>query len=222
MGPIPILLGLAKTTTARGASPASATNTATDSRAVRAGRRRPMPAFLAGSVTLLLAACGGSHSGQIPTHGSTTRSESSSTPNALAFARCMRSHGVSKYPDPTGHRLLPSGLAKVSLHQLGVSNKQFQAAENDCRRLLPNGGQAPSQSEQQQVLDGMLRFSECMRAHGLPNWPDPTNTSSGPVFNLLHYHGVDPDSPQGQAAARQCQHLMPSQFNDNIPVERPG
>jgi hypothetical protein len=176
-----------------------------------------------------LAACGGSHGSHVAQlRSSATRTNSASTPTGsasgrpLAFARCMRSHGVPKYPDPTGHSLLPNGLPKVSLQQLGVSSSQFHTAENDCRRLLPNGGRAANQSEQQLVLNGMLKFSECMRAHGLPNWPDPTDTPAGPGFNLLHYHGTDPDSPQGQAAGRRCQHLMPSQFNGNIPVERPG
>jgi putative ABC transport system permease protein len=44
-------------------------------------------------------------------------------------------------------------------------SRPFIAAEQSCRRLLPEGG-APSRAEQQRALTRMLRVSQCMRAHG--------------------------------------------------------
>jgi hypothetical protein len=40
-----------------------------------------------------------------------------------------------------------------------------------------------------------------MRSHGVPNFPDPVN---GAVKNLISL-GIDPTSPQVQAALKACQ-----------------
>jgi hypothetical protein len=129
----------------------------------------------------------------------------------------MRSHGVPNFPDPTGSGEIP----KVSLQQLGVSSSQYQTAETACQDLLPAGtnDQFPS-GEVQQLIPGMLKFSKCMRSHGVPNWPDPTVDSQGhPGFNLIGLSGADPDSSQGQRAVNECQHLLPSALG-GIPVSR--
>jgi hypothetical protein len=43
-----------------------------------------------------------------------------------------------------------------------------------------------------------------MRAHGVPNFPDPaTDPDGSPVFNLQHA-GIDTQSPQVKAAALGC------------------
>jgi hypothetical protein len=37
----------------------------------------------------------------------------------------------------------------------------------------------------QQMMTADLKLARCMRAHGVPNFPDPTNGgSSGPIFNI--------------------------------------
>jgi hypothetical protein len=53
----------------------------------------------------------------------------------LAFARCMRSHGVPSFADPTAHGLaLPAGI--------DANSPTFQAAFQACHRLLPGFAQA--------------------------------------------------------------------------------
>jgi hypothetical protein len=105
----------------------------------------------------------------------------------------MRSHGVPTYPDPDS-----SGqLTKAGAQQFGVSTSQFQAAQHSCQDLLPDtGGSFTQQFQQcvqggvcpralvQQALTLMRSFSQCMRSHGVPNWPDPTISPAGaPFFN---------------------------------------
>ncbi len=56
----------------------------------------------------------------------------------------------------------------------------------------------------------MVRFSECLRSNGLPDWPDPTVGPDGsPGFNLV---GIDPridtNSPQFNAKLRECRHSL--------------
>jgi hypothetical protein len=127
----------------------------------------------------------------------------------------MRSRGVLDIPDQTS-----SNIKIPTAQQLGISSSLLQAAENACKQLLPNGGRAPSQAEQQQQLSGMRRFAECVRAHGEPDWPDPTIGPDGkPRFDLLDLQPpLDPDSPQAQSATRECGHLVPKAVG-GIPVE---
>jgi hypothetical protein len=118
----------------------------------------------------------------------------------------MRSNGVPNLPDPTGNKIkIPSA------QQLGVGSSQLQAAEDACQHLLPAGAnEVPTGAQLQQALSGMRRFAQCMRTHGVPNWPDPTIGSEGrPSFNLVGIKGLDSSSPQTQNAIHECGHLVP-------------
>ena len=119
----------------------------------------------------------------------------------------MRSHGVPNFPDPTSGGQIPGG--KTTLIRLSQTNSRYQAAQQACQRLWPY--QQPNQAQQGQQLTYDLKFAQCMRAHGVPNFPDPTNGSHGLVFVLSASRlGIDPHSPQLLAKAHQCQHLLPA------------
>ena len=173
------------------------------------GPRRPWPrrARAAAVITvmaalgLLVAACGGSPSsagsGGSPNAGGSTTSRSTSA-QAVAYAHCMRAHAVPNYPDPVSGQTLPDGLPKVGPQQLGVSPSQFQAAQQACHRLLPAGGGSQQQIAEcmqnndcspslvQQILTADRKLARCMRTHGQPNFPDPTNGggSGSPYFPI--------------------------------------
>jgi hypothetical protein len=120
---------------------------------------------------------------------------------ALAFAQCMRHHGVADFPDPDS-----SGSFPPSAKQVSLSNPhQFQEARTACSDLLPNGGNGPTPAQWQQILSTMVEFAHCMRHHGAPNWPDPTYDTHGrPVFDI----NVDPNSPQFTGEIQACKHLL--------------
>jgi len=168
-------------------------------------------AFLA----LSASACGGSAS-----NSTTTSGQGRSL--ALEFSACMRAHGVSKFPDLTDSSRVAGRLPKltVSLEQLGVSSAAFQTAENACRHLLPNGGRTTPAGSQQD-LDAMRTFARCMRSHGVPTWPDPTNGPAGWGFNLLDVHGFDPSSPQIDDKMSACQRHLHLSAGMGIPLSRP-
>ncbi|MGH7732797.1 MAG: hypothetical protein ACREOE_03610 [Gemmatimonadales bacterium] len=111
---------------------------------------------------LLVAACGGS---------STVQSTTDKYAAALAYSRCMRSHGVANFPDPTQG----AGGIQISGSQSGLSPQSpvLASAKQSCRHLLPEGGE-PTHADRRQALARMLRTSRCMRAHGVPSFPDPT------------------------------------------------
>jgi hypothetical protein len=112
----------------------------------------------------------------------------------------VHAHGVPNYPDPGSNGQEPPGTK-----QLFGNNRQFQAASDACRHLLPNGGlstQAPQANAMTQA--GAVRLAGCMRTHGYPAFPDPTVDSAGqPVFNV-QAAGIAPHSPQVLAAVRRC------------------
>ena len=170
------------------------------------------------SLVLVAAGCGGggspgSHVAQLGSTATQTGSSSNASAasaqanGALAFAGCMRSDGVSKYPDPGS-----SGTVKPSLQQLGVSSSRFQAALSACRHLLPNGGLPPNQAEQQQVRALSLRFSQCVRAHGVPNFPDPGSDGRIPDPATA---GINQGSPKFEAANQTCGRYRPPYMPSN-------
>ncbi len=155
---------------------------------------RTVAAIIATATLVLLAAgCGGSPS-SAGSGGSPNAAGSMNSPSAVAYSACMRSHGVPNFPDPNSSGTLP----KTSAQQLGVSSSQLQAAQRACQHLLPaTGGSFDQQVRQcylagncpqtlvQQMLTVGRKFAQCMRSHGVPNWPDPTLDSHGrPFFNL--------------------------------------
>jgi hypothetical protein len=52
-----------------------------------------------------------------------------------------------------------------------------------------------------------IRFADCMRSHGVPNFPDPGGGGGG--FQIPAGSGVDPASPAFQSAQKDCQKLLP-------------
>jgi hypothetical protein len=160
---------------------------------VRAAARTGAAVIAAAVVALLAAACNGGGSGSA---GSSASNSASASP--VAFSHCMRSNGVTYFPDPDSSGAIP----KVGPRQLGVSSSRFQHAQKTCAYLLQ-----PAEAQVQQALSGMLDFARCMRSHGVHDWPDPTTDSDGqPVFDL---HGrINPDTPQMGTTSDECSHLL--------------
>ena len=167
----------------------------------------------AASVAVLAAACSSASTtptiaattGTSATSSSSTSSGASSTAvssgtyqKSVAYAACMRQHGVPNFPDP-----LPNGGFEISTDVTGGTNgqvsPQYAAAVNACASLLPSG--SPSAQQQKKTLSELLKVSACMRTHGFPSFPDPTVSNDG---TYLHIVGFDRNSPQFQSALATC------------------
>jgi hypothetical protein len=128
-----------------------------------------------------------------PSNQAASVTSSPAQKGAVAFSACMRSHGVSDFPDPNsnGTIMLPQNA--------DLSSPQFQAAQQACQALRPGGaGGPPSAADQQKAV----QYAACMRQHGFPDYPDPQPTGSG--FTVEIPSGFDPNSPQTQAALQAC------------------
>jgi hypothetical protein len=123
----------------------------------------------------------------------------------VAFSKCMRTHGEPDFPEPVEGRLVIHGSPNSGLDP---GSAQFQSAMRSCQSMAPRGGPAsPAQSAEFQAK--ALKFSACMRTHGVPGFPDPVISGNGIRLTLNKASGIDPRSPQFQAAQRACQSLMP-------------
>lgn len=153
---------------------------------------------------MLLAACGSSNA--------STNASSSSRPGfaaGLRFSDCMRSHGVPNFPDPTVHdnahskgvgfNLAASGSGAIDTH-----SPVFRSANAACEKATGFGH--ISQAQLQQAMAGLLKFAECMRSHGITNFPDPFENSHQVGFNTT---GLDTSSPRFKAAMAACRALLP-------------
>ena len=125
-----------------------------------------------------LASCGGSG----PSNGNNTASANGNA--GLKMAQCIRTHGVAKFPDPGNgpNRIqatrAPSGGGAVTVDgvALGVSVQTLQKAMSQCQKNLPQGPPI-SGAQLAKIKQGALKMAECMRAHGVPNFPDPQVTT---------------------------------------------
>jgi len=132
-----------------------------------------------------------------------------------AYAQCMRTHGIADFPDPTAG---PNGGAGFQLRggpgsDIDPSSPKFQAADTACRPLLPNGGVAPQLTPAQQQQ--FLAWAACIRAHGVPNFPDPTFTGGGVQIRISERAGSGgpgPSQAQLQAAQQACKSQLPGGF----------
>ena len=119
-----------------------------------------------------LAACGGSSPPR------TNHTTGAGRPGALAyrFSDCMRSHGVSNFPDPQIHQDGQHVSVMIHLTSSIVSSPAFKSAQQTCSKYLGNGpqGQELSAAALQRQTQAGLAFSRCMRGRGFANFPDPT------------------------------------------------
>ena len=135
----------------------------------------------------------------------------------LAYASCMRSHGVPNFPDPSGSEGIPK-QAVISAAK-AVGNSQFEAAEHDCKQLLPAGGSLggrPSRTVTAQDQQYYLKAATCMRSHGIADFPDPSFSNGEVEFHMLE-HLVDIHSTQFTEAYQICRRLIPSGLPDSGP-----
>jgi hypothetical protein len=158
----------------------------------RAGRRRLATAAVTAAsllgVLVLVTGCGSS--------SNTDTAASADRKQALEYARCMRDNGVPDFPDPD-----PNGRFSGVGHEQ-QDNPDFIAAQEACRDLAP-GGEHERLGDPAFVAQ-MREFSRCMRANGVPDFPDPD--PDGRLRGAGHEQRND---PQYQAAAETCRSKLP-------------
>jgi hypothetical protein len=61
------------------------------------------------------------------------------------------------------------------------------------------------------MLAQLLQYSECMRSHGITDFPDPQSSNGRVGISIKAGPGSDlnPNNPQFQAAQKACQKFLP-------------
>jgi hypothetical protein len=159
-------------------------------------------------LALSAAGCGGDDGGDgVATAGGTTpEASASASPGGpddkdaiLAYSKCMRENGIPDFPDP---EVGDSGEFRLQLPQ-GYPKEKIDKAQETCKKLLPNGGEPPKADPER--LEQMRKYAQCMRASGVPKFPDPGDSG----FQIDGNEVGDPNSPAFKAAEEKCRSIMP-------------
>lgn len=118
---------------------------------------------------------------------------------AVKFAECMRQNGVPDFPDPDASGAFPS-------FGISVTAAVWKAALAACKTLQPPGSLSAHMTPTQ--FSAALKFAQCMRTHGVPDFPDPVNGQ--PLIDT--YHIPSANRPGGMtilnAAGHKCAALL--------------
>jgi hypothetical protein len=170
-------------------------------------RHHPLPAIAlaASALVLVIVACGASP-GATPVGATNPTGDA----NPVNLSRCMRAHGISNFPDP---RKGPDGSEGLSISESAPGNgtltvfgttfsgPAFAAAQKACGMFL-GGGPGHRGGVSAHDKTQALALAKCMRAHGVPNFPDPTFPASGGIVRRVPAGGsaVSPAFQRAQAA----------------------
>jgi hypothetical protein len=174
--------------------------------------RKGLLAIVAGAALLTAGCSTASSSPRVASLGNSNGSGNSSGNAAGAasngnatqlldeWATCIRGHGDPSQSDPT-----IDNNSDIQITMTGVSDtlaNEVHGSAGPCGNYLVaaskalGGGQPqPTDNPAQDV-----KFTDCMRASGFPNYPDPgaNDTTS------FQGTGIDPDSPAVQNATKTC------------------
>jgi hypothetical protein len=152
-------------------------------------------------VATVVAGCGGTKSSS----GTSTASHTSTvTPRqkAVKLSECMRANGVSDFPDPNASGEFPS-------YGISVTPAAWTKAVAACKALEPPGTFSAKLTPAQK--SAALEFAQCIREHGVPDFPDPV--SGQPLIDTTRIPSSN--KPGGMtilnAATHTCGHFVADQ-----------
>lgn len=101
-----------------------------------------------------------------------------------------------------GDRVRSAGLLAVALAVTGVLMAGCSAGPR-----VTSASASASPSASASGAAEALEYAQCMRSHGVPNFPDPTVQNGSVGFSITAGDGVDQNSPQYQSARQACSSL---------------
>jgi hypothetical protein len=145
-------------------------------------RRTLWPLAVVVIAAVIAAGCGGTQSrsgsstaAAVETSSSATAAQTSTASHtstvtarekAVKFSECMRANGVSDFPDPNALGDFPS-------YGVSVTPAVWTKAVAACKALQPPGTLSAKLTPAQE--SAALKFAQCIRENGVPDFPDPVN-----------------------------------------------
>jgi hypothetical protein len=203
--------------------------------------KTPLVGFVAGSLALLLAACGGSPQAGVASLGNaktTTTAQSASAgagggggtgaasagngaPGGGAQSDMVMIGGRGDYADRLkyaqcmrSHGVVdfPDPSSNGTIVVSGtVAQSPQYPAADETCHKLLPNGGIPTAAQQAEGLAQLLKVSVCMRAHGISDFPDPTSEGIRVPVRKGMPSDLDSDNPRFQSAEKACQSLQPGQ-----------
>jgi hypothetical protein len=134
-------------------------------------RLRPLAALAnIAAIALIGAGCSNgsaenSSAGTATSAGTGGSQNATDQDKAVKFAECMRANGVPDFPDPN--------TKGADSYGVSVSPAVFTKAVDACKALEPPGALSAKLTPEQQ--SAALRFAQCVRDHGVEDFPDPVS-----------------------------------------------
>jgi hypothetical protein len=157
------------------------------------------------AVAMLAVIVAGCSNGSADTGDSTATSGSNSTATAhgkaVKFAECMRANGVSAFPDPdaSGEMTIDGVLNGSSLD---ASTAAWKTAIGACKDLEPPGFTGGKVTPQQRTA--RLKFAQCIRDHGVKDFPDPADDEPLVDTNRIPSSATEGGMSILNAAMQEC------------------
>lgn len=113
-----------------------------------------------------------------------------------AAAQCIRSHGVPAYQDPvltSGGQVFTDQRSLQDLSRLADRGAAVErAVEGACGTLMAQAGLNPQDEPPAppQLVAAGVKAAQCLRAHGLPDYRDPTSRTP---YTPGHGFGITAD-----------------------------
>jgi hypothetical protein len=163
-----------------------------------------------GALAVLASACGGGgpSSASSTAGGSPSRDAGSDAAQqaGLAYATCMRSHGISDFPD-TAISSSAGGGVRANIPSSVAKEPGFPTAQQACQSKLPNGGNGNGTSGASGTTTAEIKLANCMHQHGVTSFPEPN--AQGHTI-VTGGSGLTPSSPTYQSAWAACKSLLPA------------
>jgi hypothetical protein len=165
-------------------------------------KQRPTAALALIAMVVVISACGSTGPATTGGGSGSGGNDPATTAHAKAvkFAECIRSNGVTEFPDPDASGQFAYGIPSYS-SPLNPNSAAWRKAIGACKSLEPAEFMPTSFTPTQRAA--RLKFAQCVRANGVPDFPDPT--AHGPLVDVQGAQGI----PGLHAAIQKCIHLNP-------------
>jgi hypothetical protein len=167
-----------------------------------------MTRYLVLALTLLtLAGCAG-HPGAAASPSPTALTNDQILAIGREAAQCMRQHGIPDFPDPVigqhGDLDLPPGPAGQQAKDQLQAHPDAQRTCEPILQRLPQFASPTRPAFTQEDLANLLKFAQCLRRNGIPEWPDPKADGTFPISGTpLATEGKSARLRAGMQACRQ-------------------
>jgi len=149
-------------------------------------------------VAVLGVGCSSADTASSTTTSSSTSTTMSPAAQAVKFAECMRAHDVPHFPDAD-----PDGDFTFGVD---VSPEVWMQALTACKDLQPPGSLSGDRTTEQQ--SAALRFAQCVRDNGVPDFPDPAD--GDPLIDTTKIPSSEREGGMAilNAATKKCGDLL--------------